>query len=88
MVNLLRQDDWFAIRSPASLGCADVVALKDGRRPRLIECKSTTAGPYAGFSPADREALRFMADLAGAEPWLVFWPKRSKPVWIPASDWP
>lgn len=88
MVNLLRGEDYFAIRAPASLGCADVVALKRGQRPRLIEMKSTTAGPYAGFGPADRKALSFMADLADAEAWLVWWPKRSKPVWIPESDWP
>lgn len=88
LVNQLRGEDWFAMRAPASLGCADVVALRDGDRPRLIEVKSTTAGPYAGFSPADRRDLSFAAKLAGAEAWLCWWPKRSKPVWIPESDWP
>lgn len=76
------------MRAPASLGCADVVALRDGERPRLIEVKSTSAGPYAGFVPADRADLSFAAKMAGAEAWLVWWPKRSKPVWIPESEWP
>lgn len=88
LVNQLRGEDWFALRAPASLGCADVVALKEGHRPRLIECKSTRRGPYAGFPPADRAALKFMAKLAGADAWLYWHPPRTKPVWIAASDWP
>lgn len=88
LVNLLRSEDWFAMRSPASLGCADVIALKDGRRPRLIEVKSTSRSAFAGFSPADRADLSFAAKLAGAEAWLCWWPKRSKPIWIPESAWP
>jgi len=88
LVNELRATDHFAIRAPASLGCADVVALKDGQRPKLIECKSTKAGPYAGFGPADRKALSFMARLAGAEAWLYWKPKRGKATWIPEADWP
>jgi Holliday junction resolvase len=54
----------------------------------LIECKSTKAGPYAGFGPADRKALSFMAKLAGAEAWLYWKPKRGDAVWIPESNWP
>ena len=88
LVAALRDEDWFAMRAPASLGVADVVALKDGKRPRLIEVKATAAGPYAGFLPADRADLEFAAELAGAEAWLVWWPKRAKPKWIPAHEWP
>lgn len=88
LVRLLRDDDWFAMRAPASLGCADVIALRAGDRPRMIEVKSTTAGPYAGFPPADRARLKAEAEIAGAVPWLVWWPKRSRPVWIPESAWP
>ena len=88
LVNLLRDQDWFAMRSPASLGSVDVIAMKRGERTRFCEVKSTSRGPFAGFPPADREALRFMADLADAVPYLVWWPKRSKPVWIPESAWP
>lgn len=88
LVNLLRDQDWFALRAPASLGCADVVALKAGHRPRLIEMKSTRRGPYAGFPPADREALKFMADLAGADAELCWWPPRGKMRFIPSGEWP
>jgi Holliday junction resolvase len=88
LVNALRDEGWFALRAPASLGVADVVALKDGERPRLTEVKSTKAGPYAGFGPADRKALAEAADRAGADAFLYWHPPRRKPQWIPRSDWP
>lgn len=88
LVALLKDDDWVAFRAPASLGVADVVALRDGNRPRMIEVKSTAAGPYSHFLPADRERLSFAADMAGAEAWLVWWPSRGKPHWIAESEWP
>ena len=88
LVGLLRQNDYFALRAPASLGVADVVALKDGRRPMLIEMKSTSRSAFAGFSPADRADLLFTAAVAGAEAWVVYWPKQSKPQWISPAHWP
>lgn len=86
--NRLLDDGYFAIRAPASLGVADVVALKAGEEPMMIEVKSTTAGPYAGFGPSDREALSEMAATAGARAFLVWWPKRKEPRWIPEDEWP
>lgn len=88
VVHWLRDRDWFAMRAPASLGVADVVALKDGERPRLAEVKATAAGPYHGFSPADRRKLSGTASLAGADAYLVWWPRRGKIRWIPESEWP
>lgn len=88
LVNLLRDEDWLAMRSPASLGPVDVIAMKAGHRTRLIEVKSTSRSAFAGFPPADRAGLSFMGKLADADCYLVYWPKRSKPVWIPESDWP
>ena len=86
--DLLRNDDWIAFRAPASLGVADVIALRDGDRPRLIEVKSDTAGPYHAFGPAKRDRLRFAAKLAGADAYLVWWPPHGKPQWIGAEAWP
>lgn len=88
LVELLAGDDWIAFRAPGSLGCADVVALKDGHRPRMIECKATAAGPYAGFLPADRKRLSATAKLAGAVAELCWWPKRAKPRFIAEAEWP
>lgn len=88
VVALLRDDDWIAFRAPGSLGCADVIAMREGSRNRLIEVKATAAGPYAGFLPADRAKLAATAQMAGAVAELCWWPKRAKPVFIGESEWP
>ena len=88
LVNALRETDWFAFRAPGSLGVADVIALKDGHTPMLIEVKSTHRGPYHGFLPADRADLAQTARWAGADAWLVWWPARAKPVWLAENEWP
>lgn len=83
-----RDRDWLAFRAPASLGCADVIAMKAGERPRLVEVKSTAQGPYEHFGPADRARIRQAAELAGADAYLAWWPSRGKLQWIPESAWP
>jgi Holliday junction resolvase len=80
--------DWLAFRAPASLGCADVVALRDGSRPRLVEVKSTAGGPYERFGPAARARLSFAARLAGADAYLAWWPARGQLRFIAESEWP
>lgn len=88
LVRKLKADGWFALRAPASLGVADVVALKDGERPRLIEVKSTAGGPYEHFGPADRADLSAAARVAGAAAFLAWWPPRGGLRWVPEEDWP
>lgn len=85
---LLEDEDWYVTRAAGSLGDADLVALRAGSRPRLIEVKSTAGGPYERFSPKERLDLLFAADVAGAEAWLCWWPPRGKPRWISADEWP
>lgn len=85
---LLELEGWWTARAAGSLGEADVVALKHGELPRLIEVKSTSAGPFHSFGPAKRDALISAAVKAGAIPWLVWWPPRKPPSWIPVSEWP
>jgi Holliday junction resolvase len=85
---LLEQDDWVVIRTAGSLGVADLVALKAGKQPRLIEVKSTAGGPYERFSPKDRADLIFAAFMAGAAAELAWWPPRGKLRWIPSNEWP
>lgn len=70
------------IRAPGSLGFADLIALKAGEKPRMIEVKGTAAGPYAGFLPAHRKALSEVARLAGAVAELAYWPARKELRWI------
>lgn len=85
---VLESEDWWVARAAGSLGDADLIALKVGYPSRLVEVKSTAAGPYDGFGPADRAALLLAAKIAGAEAWLAWWPPRGKLRWIPSSEWP
>jgi Holliday junction resolvase len=86
--DVLAKDDWLAFRSPASLGCADVIALKDGHRPRFVEVKATAGGPYEHFRPPDRVRLSLTARMAGADAFLAWWPPRGVLRWIAESEWP
>lgn len=85
---LLESEGWFVIRAPGSLGFADLVALKAGETPRMIEVKATAAGKYAGFLPADRKNLSRAAKQAGAVAELAWWPAHKTLRWIAESDWP
>jgi Holliday junction resolvase len=87
LVRALRSAGWVALRAPASLGVADVIAVRDGEI-LLVECKSTRAGPFSGFSPADRRALLEAAERAGGSPWLYWHPPRKEPRWIGPEEWP
>lgn len=85
---LLARQGWWTVRASNSLGDADVIALKAGHKPRLIEVKANKGGPYMNFRAADRAELIAAAELAGAEAWLVHWPTREQPRWIASSEWP
>jgi Holliday junction resolvase len=90
LVRLLREDDdpWIALRAPASLGVADVLAVRRGEI-LLLELKSTSApSPFSAFGPADRRALLDAAATAGGDCYLVHWPPRRPPRWIPPEEWP
>lgn len=83
----LSRADWLVTRAAGSLG-VDLVALRAGNRPRLIEVKSSRQGPYEHFGPAARERLRIAARMAGAEAWLAWWPPRGQLRWIGEGEWP
>ncbi len=102
LVNLLRSEGWWAMRSPASKGCVDVVAIKRAPRVvypdhpklgdpfnvvRFIEVKSTVT-PYSHFGPTDRSVLIEEAEQAGARAELAWWPKNGKLVFIDSDEWP
>jgi Holliday junction resolvase len=80
--------DWVAFRAPASLGCADVIALRAFETPHLVEVKSTAAGPYSHFGPAARARLSATARMAGADALLAWWPPRGRLQFIPEEVWP
>jgi Holliday junction resolvase len=80
--------DWLVVRAAGSLGDVDLVCMKDGNTPLLVEVKSTAAGPYHSFGPASREELRLAARLAGANATLAWWPPRGQLRFIPSREWP
>lgn len=84
----LRDRDWLVVRAAGSLGVADLIALKQGERPWLVEVKSDAESPYENFRPADRERLRTAAKMSGAEAWLAWWPPRGTLKWISEAEWP
>lgn len=85
---LLEAEGWVVTRAAGSLGDADLMCLKRGMPPRLVEVKSTHRGPFHGFGPADRRDLLLAAWMAGAEAWLCWWPPRKKPQWVHSDEWP
>lgn len=83
----LRDEDWVVLKG-TTYGTCDLVALRDGDRPRLIEVKSTAQGPYEHFSPADRASLAAEAARAGADAYLAWHPPRGVLRCIPSWEWP
>ena len=85
----LEADGWWTARAAGSLGDADVIALKEGEKPRMVEVKSTHRGPFHSFGPADRRDLLNAAMRAGADAWLAWRPPYAREwEWFPPSRWP
>lgn len=84
----LESRDWLVVRAAGSLGDVDLVALRDGDTPLLVEVKSTAGGPYERFVPAAREELLLAARIAGARATLAWWPPHGQLKWIPSEEWP
>lgn len=79
---------WFAMRAPASLGVCDLVALKKGNTPLMIEVKANVGNLYKNFQPADRRELAEAAEKAGANALLAHWPPRGHLTLIGSEHWP
>ncbi len=84
----LEESGWWTCRAGVGGGEVDVVAMKHGHPTMFCEIKSTSGGPYERFGPAARERLISAAVKAGSTPWLIWWPLRRGPFWIPVKDWP
>jgi Holliday junction resolvase len=86
---IYEQDGFYVTKAGGSLGAADLVCLKAGRRPRLVQVKSGRGGPYCHFGPRERAELRQVAKCAGAVAELVHWPPRARgPTILDEAEWP
>lgn len=60
---------WVVVRAGGSLGPADLVALRVGNTPLLIQCKILGKGRnFPRVDPGERTALWECAEMAGARP--------------------
>lgn len=85
---LLRNDGWVVLRAAGSFGNADLVALRAGSDPMLVQVKASARSPFEHFRPEERYALYSEAKRAGARAMLAWWPTRSPLRWYegPAFD--
>jgi Holliday junction resolvase len=86
--DLLASEGWVVMRAPASIGAADLIALKDGSTSRFIQVKATAGGPYKTFGPGERRELSQVAKQAGGVAELCWWPPRGACRWVSEQDWP
>jgi Holliday junction resolvase len=82
----LRVDGWIVYRSAGSHGNADLIALKAGMAPRLLQVKSS-ARPFEHFRPTERLALEIEAANADAHAYLVHWPLGKTWTWVLMNGW-
>lgn len=73
----------------ASRGPADIIAIKRGDAPLMVQVKGDERGPWAHFRKPERAALMTAALEAGAVAWLCWMPSLHKAaVWFHWTEWP
>jgi len=87
VADVLRDQGWIVAKT-TSYGVCDLVALRAGDTPMLIEVKANHGSPYMNFRSTDREVLVLEAERAGARATLAFWAPRRPLRLIPSSEWP
>ncbi len=87
-MELLDADGWTVASRRHLAGPGDVLATKDGERPRLIEVKCTRT-PYEHFRREDRLELRDFAAERGLVAELAWWAPRARAHrLIDEAQWP
>ena len=81
-----RDDGWVVYR--LAWGHADLAAFQAGRRPMLIQVKSTTQSPWEHFGRRGRTLLAAEARTAGADCVLAWWPPHRALRYFAPSEWP
>lgn len=87
--DVLEKDGYLVMKAGGSLGDADLIALKRGERPRLVQVKANKdGGPWSKFGPAARAKLAEVAKAAGAVAELAWWPPYGELHWYDQVLWP
>jgi Holliday junction resolvase len=73
IATLMRRKGYFVVRAAGSHGVSDLVAMKKGEKPLLIQCKS---GATTGLSAEEHNALLNTAISSGGVPILAFKPEK------------
>ena len=85
--NWLVKDGWVVYRGAASLGAADLIALRAGQI-KLVQVKANKGNAFMNFRKPERQSLAAEAAVAGAEAILVHWPPNGSQTRYSASEWP
>jgi hypothetical protein len=84
----LQADGWLVASRRHVGGAGDLLAVRIGHRPLLIEVKSRL-NVWEGFRRADRLALVRVAGLFNCSPLLCSWPPgQAEPDWLGPDEWP
>lgn len=78
---------WVVYRAAGSHGNADLVALKRGHVPLLIQVKGSARGPFEHFRTEERYELMDEGRKAGARACLAWWPAHKPLLWFAAPTW-
>lgn len=84
----LEQDGWTVGSRRHIGGCGDLLAVKPGERPRLIECKRGAGSPYENFRTVDRNDMRDYAAERGLVAELAWRKDRGRVEFIDEASWP
>lgn len=84
----LEQEGWTVGSRRHIGGCGDLLAVRDGERPRLIECKRGARSPYEHFREPDRNRMRDYAAERGLVAELAWRKDRGKLVFLDEAAWP
>jgi hypothetical protein len=87
-VKLLEAEGWTVGSRRHLPGPGDLLAVRAGRRPRLIEVKGRK-NLWEGFRRADRQEMIDYAIPRGLRAEVAWWPPRARaPRWISSEDLP
>lgn len=88
----LEAEGWLCKGTGDSHGAVDIVALKLGAIPMLVQVKANKAGgPFSNFRREDRRVLLAEAERAGARAVLAYRKGNGKTVvtrWVWPEEWP